>query len=129
MHDQDRRVFEQLSPTAQAFLRGAWSARDGAPATLPSDSPLTVGDLVEHLKTLPSDLRVCINGYERGLADVVPARIHRVRVRLDTNSEGYYGPHEPAASLHAKDAGPGVEEDVILIDRYTADDWHASYGE
>lgn len=55
---------------------------------------MNVRELRERLEDLPDDAMLFVRGYEGGVNDVdyvVP-----MRVKLNANSEWYYGSHEPA---------------------------------
>lgn len=53
---------------------------------------MTVAELIERLKQFDPSQMVMVNGYEGGLKDV--KFVGDARVRLNVNTERYYGPHE-----------------------------------
>jgi hypothetical protein len=55
---------------------------------------VTVAELIEKLRQFPPETRVFVDGYEGGIADLEPQYVRLVPVKLDVNSESYYGPHE-----------------------------------
>lgn len=56
---------------------------------------MTIGELIKHLQTLDSELRVFKPGYEGGLDDItIGTKI--VNVELDYYQEWYYGRHREA---------------------------------
>jgi hypothetical protein len=55
---------------------------------------MTVSELIEQLKSYPSDMRVLTLGYEGGYNDIV---IKNRPIELNINT-WYYGPHEMCAS-------------------------------
>ncbi len=57
---------------------------------------MTVEQLIEALRTYPSDLRVMVDGYEGGCDDLEQESILLRDVRLDVNVRWYYGRHEEA---------------------------------
>jgi hypothetical protein len=56
---------------------------------------MTVAELIETLRSLPSDARVVVPGPEGGFMDTLPARL--VQLALDVNADMHptaWGPHE-----------------------------------
>lgn len=53
---------------------------------------MTVKDLIKKLETLDPSIRVFIEGYEGGLADVEICPLPKVY--LNVHDKWYYGPHE-----------------------------------
>jgi hypothetical protein len=53
---------------------------------------MTVAELIEQLKQLPPESMVVRSGYEGGLTEVATVDIRTIR--LDVNTEWWYGPHE-----------------------------------
>lgn len=56
---------------------------------------MNINELIEQLKNYPPDMRVILNGYEGGYADVIS--LHKKEIYLNVNSEWYYGSHEGAS--------------------------------
>jgi hypothetical protein len=54
---------------------------------------MTVAELIEHLRTQPQDMRVCVRGYEGGYSDTAADKIGIAEVRLNENTDWYYGVH------------------------------------
>lgn len=68
---------------------------------------MTVEELIEELKKLPSDRRVLVQGYEGGYSE---ARINTsVLVDLNVNKQSWYGPHEKS------NPGPGDIVAAVLL--------------
>jgi hypothetical protein len=53
---------------------------------------VNVKELREKLAAYPDDMRVVLNGYEKGVEDV--ETVEEVRLKLNVNDEWYYGKHE-----------------------------------
>jgi hypothetical protein len=53
---------------------------------------MTAKELINHLKTLSPDTRICVNGYEDGVNYV--KLIREAKILKDANSEWYYGNHQ-----------------------------------
>lgn len=53
---------------------------------------MTVSELIEQLRQLPPELMVVRGGYEGGLEEVATVGVRTIR--LDVNTEWWYGPHE-----------------------------------
>jgi hypothetical protein len=67
---------------------------------------MTIAELIEKLQKLEPDLQVFVNGYEGGITDLRGAS--EIFVKLNVNTEHYYGPHEefdPEDSYQAKRFG------------------------
>ena len=54
---------------------------------------MTVAELMEFLSEYPPELRVVVTGYEDGYDDVERERTSVHEIRLDVNTEWYYGRH------------------------------------
>lgn len=67
---------------------------------------MTIKELIEKLKMYPEGLRVLVDGYEGGFSEIAVAEM--IKVKLDVNSEEYYGPHD-----EAEDA----DTDVLVLRR------------
>lgn len=52
-----------------------------------------VSELIDHLKTLDQNLCVFTRGYEGGVCDAA-LPLEEITVKLDENTEWFYGPHE-----------------------------------
>jgi hypothetical protein len=74
---------------------------------------MTVDSLIKFLAAYPLDLPVMVNGYEGGLVDVEPERIHIMPVVLNYGRSGYCGPHEPAKNV--EEGAPAV--DALVLER------------
>lgn len=58
---------------------------------------MTVKELISLLQTLPNqDQRIVLNGYEGGYEDIGKDSIDTIKLRLNINTEWYYGKHEYA---------------------------------
>ena len=54
---------------------------------------MTIAELITKLQSLPNQQqRVVVNGYEGGYSDV--KEFDEVKIKLNQNSEWYYGAHE-----------------------------------
>ena len=73
---------------------------------------MTVSELVKFLGDYPAELRVVVTGYEDGYDDVDPGRISVQEIRLDVNTEWYYGRHGSA-----EDAGTGAVVSALVLGR------------
>ncbi len=66
---------------------------------------MTVGELIEALKSFPADLRVVVPGYEGGADDILPPRQICIQPWDPAYEADWYGPHalvevgEPAALI------------------------------
>lgn len=60
---------------------------------------ITASELIEQLQQHPGDMRVIMPGYEGGFVDV--AGMERVNIKLNCNTEWYYGPHKKRAVTRA----------------------------
>jgi hypothetical protein len=59
---------------------------------------MNINELIEQLKNYPPDMRVILDGYEGGYADVIS--LHKKEIYLNVNSDiatWYYGSHEGAS--------------------------------
>ena len=61
---------------------------------------MTAKELINHLKTLPPDTRICVKGYEDGINYV--DLIRQAKILKDKNSEWYYGIHEEVLDFDSK---------------------------
>lgn len=52
---------------------------------------MKVSQLIQRLQNMNPDSRVVVRGYEEGVNDVL--RLARVKVKLNSNTEHYYGQH------------------------------------
>ena len=58
---------------------------------------MTIAELIAALQMLPQDVRVVVQGYEGGYADIEAANIAPLRLCLNYNEDiWYYGDHEQA---------------------------------
>jgi hypothetical protein len=58
----------------------------------------TVAKLIQLLRPHPQDMRVVVDGYEKGYSDVKPQRIIAIPISLNVHSDDlwYYGNHDDA---------------------------------
>ena len=62
---------------------------------------MTAKELINHLKTLPPDTRICVKGYEDGINYV--DLIRQAKILKDKNSEWYYGNHQEVLDFDCQD--------------------------
>jgi hypothetical protein len=74
---------------------------------------MTVQELIEYLKGYDPTLPVVVQGYEGGVADVKPEGITVIPIRLNVNTESYYGPHEHLW----RSAGQQPDTLAVLLER------------
>jgi hypothetical protein len=68
---------------------------------------MTVSELIEQLKSYPSDMRVLTLGYEGGLNDIT-VDCGSVVFGYKGNEAWYYGPHEFATNVDGATGTPCV---------------------
>lgn len=70
----------------------------------------TVADLIAFLQTQPSNMRVVLDGYEGGLCDLrLPEAANQIPIRLNINSQWYYGNHEESSADEADEIALHLE--------------------
>ena len=74
---------------------------------------MTVQELREILQDKPGDMRVCVNGYEGGIADV--SGVTEEPIIVNVNDRWYYGQHENPGWW--KDPERKADETCLLIAR------------
>ncbi len=72
---------------------------------------MTVGELIDVLRTYPANLRVVVNGYELGYDDLTPDCISVSPIALDTGKDHWEGQHGDPG-----DAPSGAAEPVRIVD-------------
>ena len=79
---------------------------------------MTVGQLIEVLRTHAGDLRVVVNGYEEGFDDLSPDQLSLVRVALNTGVEDWQGQHGEADHVSAgSEASETTVADALVLRR------------
>ena len=78
---------------------------------------MTVGELIEALKTHPGDLRVVVNGYEEGYDDLSSAQICVRRIALNTGIEDWEGQHGHDWEAATRGAEPATIVDALVLNR------------
>ena len=78
---------------------------------------MTVGQLRELLGTYPDDLRVVVDGYERGYDDVSPGQISVVLLALDVGVEDWEERHEEPDLIGAYAGKPATIADALVLRR------------
>ena len=73
---------------------------------------MTVAELMKFLSEYPPELRVVVTGYEDGYDDVESGRISVHEIRLDVNTEWYYGRHG-----YPEQSGPGAVVNALVLGR------------
>ena len=68
---------------------------------------MTVLELIKILESKNPSSRVVVSGYEDGLSDI--GNVRDIALKINVNSEDYYGPHEEVDS--------GEDEKAIYIAR------------
>jgi hypothetical protein len=71
---------------------------------------MTAQELMTLLSTLPPDTPVMMSGYEAGYTDVL--RIDTFPVKLNVNTQWYYGPHEICEDGY-RDCTPDVTAAIL----------------
>jgi len=56
---------------------------------------MTAQELIDKLKTYPPETMVVVDGYEGGCGE--PTEISLINIKLNQNTEWYYGKHEVAS--------------------------------
>ena len=76
---------------------------------------MTVGEVINHLGRHPEDLRVVVNGYEKGYDDLSPEQIRVATVALNTGVHDWEGRHGDADDLSrgSRSASKTVEALVL----------------
>ena len=61
---------------------------------------MTAKELINHLKDLPPEIRICVKGYEGGInyAEI----LRETKILRDTNKKWYYGRHEELLDFDAQ---------------------------
>ena len=81
----------------------------------------TVGELVKELNKYPKNMKVLVDGYEGGLADI--DSICNGEVRLNWHGNWYYGAHEGYGAVKDHpNADKGIVEEIVLISRDSGHD-------
>ena len=78
---------------------------------------MTIGELIDLLRTYPTDLRVVVDGYEDGFDDLSTGQLSMVKVGLNTGAEVWEGDHIEARYLTTKPAGGGEVVEVLALRR------------
>ncbi|OQW53825.1 MAG: hypothetical protein A4S09_06300 [Proteobacteria bacterium SG_bin7] len=66
---------------------------------------MTASDLIEALKKIDPSTHVLVQGYEGGFSEI--ADIKKLKIKLDVNTESWYGRHE--------EADDGGVEAIVLV--------------
>ena len=61
---------------------------------------MTAKEIINRLKDLPPETRICVRGYEGGLE--YTNLLRETRILHDRNNEWYYGSHEEVLSVDSK---------------------------
>jgi hypothetical protein len=61
---------------------------------------MTAKEIINHLKDLPPETRICVKGYEGGIDYV--SIIRETKILKDRNKEWYYGNHEEVLNADSK---------------------------
>lgn len=80
---------------------------------------MTVSELIEKLKELPSDLRVVVAGYEGGFNDI--EKLEDKHLILDAHEEWFYGAHAKSETEE------GVKAIVLLGRNHNDPDVHYNF--
>ena len=80
---------------------------------------MTVEELIQHLRNLPADTRVVVQGYEDGYDDI--SSIRSVCIKPAPNAEWYYGRYD--------DSPEEGESALLLFGRGRSDDSGVKDGE
>jgi hypothetical protein len=75
---------------------------------------MTVKQLIEELSKRNPDMRVCVQGYEGGYADIEQDSLGEYGLRLNVNTEGYYGSHEKSCYFGGNET---ADETALIISR------------
>lgn len=62
---------------------------------------MIVSELVTKLQQLPQELRVVVDGYEGGYGDIEKEDVSEVFLKLNQNTQWYYGAHEQVSKGEA----------------------------
>lgn len=65
------------------------------------NKPFTVAQLIAELQKLPPDMRVMVRWYEGGYNDCGVPKL--VQIKLNQNTEWYYGAHDDPGSKETAD--------------------------
>ena len=78
---------------------------------------MTVGQLIEVLRTHLGDLRVVVNGYEEGFDDLSPDQISLVRIALNTGVDDWQGQHGETDESPPHAASTVTTVDALVLRR------------
>lgn len=62
---------------------------------------MTAKELINHLKDLPPETKICIRGYEDGVDYV--SLLRKAKIIKSANSEWYYGEHQELLDSDSQD--------------------------
>lgn len=80
----------------------------------------TVKSLISALAALPSNARVCVDGYEDGIDDI--GLIYSCNLALDVNTVDWSGTHELVPDNNKKKYGTAKVVKAIVLSRYNKEE-------
>jgi hypothetical protein len=62
---------------------------------------MTAKELINHLKDLPTETKICVKGYEDGLDYI--SLLRKAKIIKSANAEWYYGEHQEVLEIDEQD--------------------------